>query len=44
MLEMNMEAIEAGSELSGQSAFDAVAAQVDADVDTMLILRLMTTK
>ena len=27
------EAIEAGSELSGQSAFDAVAAQVDADVD-----------
>ena len=29
----DMEAIEAGSELSGQSAFDAVAAQVDADVD-----------
>ena len=28
---MNMEAIEAGSELSGQSSFDAVAAQVDAD-------------
>ncbi len=26
-----MEAIEAGSELSGQSAFDAVAAEVDAD-------------
>ena len=33
MLEMNFEAIEAGSELSGQSAFDAVAAQVDADVE-----------
>ena len=29
----DMEAIEAGSELSGQSSFDAVAAQVDADVD-----------
>ena len=27
------EAIEAGSALSGQSAFDGVAAQVDADVD-----------
>ena len=27
----DMEAIEAGSELSGQSSFDAVAAQVDAD-------------
>ena len=27
----DMEAIEAGSELSGQSSFDAVASQVDAD-------------
>ena len=29
----DMEAIEAGSELSGQSSFDAVAAEVDSDVD-----------